>query len=311
MSRNRRLRSWLLAHRESAVDSLARLWQQRLGSLMTLSVIGIALLLPALLLGGVNALSALGGGLQDSARITLYLEDGIPEAEQQSLRDRLAADDRIRELHYISPEQAASEFARYSGFADVISALPRNPLPATIELLPGGGGTEMVEPLARDMAALPGVDEIQVDLAWVQRLDMLMALGQRLGLALAAIIAVAVLFIVGNTIRLAIESRRDEIMVVKLIGGTDAFVARPVLYTGALSGLGGGLVAVALLWWLYGLIGPALRQLSAEYADELSGTGLDLPVPLMLAGLLAISTLLGWLGACLSVRRHLHAIEPD
>ncbi|MGM0634344.1 MAG: permease-like cell division protein FtsX [Pseudomonadota bacterium] len=311
MRGNRHFRSWLQAHRESAVDSLARLWRHRLGSLMTLSVIGIALLLPALLLTGVNALSAMGDGLQDSARITLYLRDDVTDEEQQSLRDSLAGDARINEVLYISPEEAAREFARYSGFADVISVLPRNPLPATIELLPAVSEPEAVERLAREMADRPQVADMQVDLDWVQRLATLMELGRRLSLALATIIAVAVVFIVGNTIRLAIESRRDEIMVVKLIGGTDAFVARPFLYTGALYGLGGGLLGALLLWLLYRLIEPPLQQLSAQYGDGSLSATTTTPVPLVLIGLLAISTVLGWLGAQLSVRRHLHAIEPD
>lgn len=308
MSEKRR-GNWMQEHRETAADSLRRLWQQRLGSLMTMSVIGIALLLPALLLTGISALGALGSGLQDSARISLYLENGVSADQRETLRVELAADDRIRELSYISPEQAAEDFARYSGFGDVISALPQNPLPATIELLPASTDPQAVETLADELAGRPEAAQVQVDLAWVQRLDVLLELGRRVALALALIIAVAVLFIVGNTIRLAIESRRDEIMVVKLIGGTDAFVSRPFLYTGAWCGLGGGLLGSALLLLLYALMNAPLQQLSAQYGGE-TLDGPAIAMPLLTPGLVVVSTALGWLGALLSVRQHLDAIEP-
>lgn len=309
MSPGVRTSRWLQEHRETATDSLQRLWRQRLGSLMTMSVIGIALLLPALLLTGVSTLATLGSGLQDSARISLYLETGVSAGQRDALRAELAADERVRELTYISPEQAAEDFARYSGFGDVISALPENPLPATLELLPASTDPRVVETLADELAGHPEAAQVQVDLAWVQRLDALLELGRRAALALALIIAVAVLFIVGNTIRLAIESRRDEIMVVKLIGGTDAFVSRPFLYTGAWCGLGGGLLGSALLLVLYALMNAPLQRLSTQYGGE-ALDGPAIAMPLLSGGLVVVSTALGWLGALLSVRQHLDAIEP-
>lgn len=308
MKPGKRTSNWLQEHRETAADSLRRLWQQRLGSLMTMSVIGIALLLPALLLTGVSTLATLGSGLQDSARISVYLEGGVSADQRDALRTELAGDGRIRELTYISPEQAAEDFARYSGFGDVISALPQNPLPATLELVPTSTDPQAVEALADELAGRPEAAQVQVDLAWVQRLDALLELGRRVALALALIIAVAVLFIVGNTIRLAIESRRDEIMVVKLIGGTDAFVSRPFLYTGAWCGLGGGLLGSALLVLLYALMSGPLQQLSAQYGGEPPEPAIAMPA--LLGALLLVSTALGWLGALLSVRQHLDAIEP-
>lgn len=305
----RQIASWLQEHRETAVDSLERLWQQRLGSLMTMNVIGIALLLPALLLTGISTLAALGSGLEDSARITLYLDRDLTDAGRETLQEALSADPRIRELHAISPRQAAEEFARYSGFGDVISALPENPLPATIELLPASTDPATVEALAEELAERPEVAELQVDLVWVQRLDALLELGRRVVAAMALVFSAAVLFIVGNTIRLAIESRRDEIMVVKLIGGTDAFVSRPFLYTGTWCGLGGGVLGGILLLLLYGLMRNPLQQLAGQYGEDVLA-GASLPIPLVLAAMLLVSTLLGWLGALLSVRRYLVAIEP-
>jgi cell division transport system permease protein len=154
---------------------------------------------------------------------------------------------------------------------------------------------------------LPQIDQAVLDLEWVQRLYSMMALGKRLVIALAALLALGVLLVVGNTIRLAIESRRDEIVIVKLVGGTNAFVRRPFLYTGLWYGLGGGILA-----WL--IIGFGLFWLSSPVAElaglyrsqfELQGLGIGDSLMMWLCG-----GLLGLAGAWLAVSRHLGAIEP-
>lgn len=303
-TRGRAVSRWQ-EHREMAADSLARLWRQGLGTLMTISVIGIALLLPALLLTGISFLSGLSGDLQGSARISAYLTEDVDQSQRQRLLETLGGDPAIRELRYISPAQAADEFARLSGLGDVIAALPANPLPATVEIIPAATGEERVRSLAERLRALPETETVQLDLAWVQRLDALLELGRRLALTLAAIIAVAVLFIVGNTIRLAIGHRRDEIRVMKLLGAPDSFVARPFLYTGAWCGLGGGLLGSALLLLIYLLVSGPIGDLLLQM-DSPPGETVGLPT--LVTGLLVGSTVLGWGGALLSVRRHLGSL---
>jgi len=148
---------------------------------------------------------------------------------------------------------------------------------------------------------------VQLDLIWVKRLFQFMELGQRLVWALAALLGLAVLLIIGNTIRLAIENRRDEIRVVKLVGGTDAFVRRPFLYTGIWFGLGGGIIAWILLnIGLFWLSGP-VEQLINLYGSEFSLKGLSFSDSLLL---ILDGVILGWLGAWLAVARHLSSIEP-
>jgi cell division transport system permease protein len=154
---------------------------------------------------------------------------------------------------------------------------------------------------------LPEVELAQMDLQWVQRLYSLLAVGQRVTLALALLLGLGVLLVTGNTIRLAIENRRDEILVIKLVGGTDAYVRRPFLYTGLWYGLGGSIVAGLLLslvmLWLDGPVGLLAALYQSRF--ELHGLGFAGTLMLALAG-----ALLGLAGAWLAVARHLGAIVP-
>jgi cell division transport system permease protein len=148
---------------------------------------------------------------------------------------------------------------------------------------------------------------VQVDLGWLQRLNAMTDLLARAVWALAILLAAAVVLVIGNTVRLSIESRRDEILVAKLVGGTDSFVRRPFLYTGAWFGLGGGVVALILLqlslWWLSGPV----ERLAGLYRSDFSLNGLSLDGGF---ALIIAAMLLGWLGAWVAVKRHLDDIEP-
>jgi len=306
-SRGGRLRTHLATHRQAAVDSLRRLLGQPLASLMTASVIGIALLLPALLLIAIHNLSQFGGDLRQVAQLSAYLQDGVEESQARALQQQLQADPRIHDVDYISPTQAAREFAEVSGFGDVLAMLPENPLPGVLLLQPSQADSDTLRQLQSALEAEPQVALVQLDLLWVQRLDSLLQLAQRVAAALLAVLALAVLFTVGNTIRLAIANRTAEIRVVKLVGGTDSFVARPFLYTGLWFGLAGGALAWLLLSLLLWLLSAPLDRLLTLYDSDFILQAPTLPA---IAALLAGSALLGWLGARLSVHQYLRQIEP-
>ncbi len=297
----------LEAHRDTARDSLKRIRRHWGSNIMTMAVIGIALLLPALLSLALINLSQLGGELRQSGQMQLYLDDAVSEQAADELREQLLEDNRVSTVDYISREQAAADFRQHSGMGDILSALSGNPLPASLVLQPASANPQEVRALAADLAARPEVEQLQIDLEWLQRLDRLLDFASRVTIALAVILALAVLFVVGNTIRLAIENRRSEIMVVKLVGGTDGFVARPFLYTGFWLGLGGGLLALLMLFLLLWLLTPPLAGLLATYDSQwqLHGPGAGLILALGTGG-----ALLGWLGALVSVRLHLRHIEP-
>ena len=294
-------------HWRTARESLARLLRTPGATAMTVAVIGIALLLPTGLLVAMDNLRALSGSLGDVSQISLYLEDDVSESDAEALSAQLQDRDDIELARYVSPEEGAAEFVLYSGLGDILSALEENPLPGVIVLTPTMLDSSAASALQTALAAQPGVESVQIDLEWVERLQRILTLAGRASTGLLLILSLAVLFITGNTIRLAIEGRRAEIVVVKLVGGTDSDVALPFLYCGALYGLAGAVAAwVLLMLMLLTLQGPA-NELLRLYGSELVITGPGAASTLLL---FAGGTLLGWVGAFISVKQHLAAIEP-
>lgn len=301
------LQSHWQQHLKTARDTFNRLLGAPAASLMTIAVIGIALLLPSALYVSMNNLQALSGGISSVSQISLYLNEGVTDEEAIQVGEQILQRDAIASVEYISPAQAAAEFNAYSGLGDVLDALESNPLSGVIVLRPSVIDAATAGVLLAQLNALPEVESAQLDLQWVERLQALLQLTQRASTGLMLILALAVLFVVGNTIRLAIEGRRAEIVVIKLVGGTNSYVARPFLYAGALYGLAGSILAWTMLSIiLLSLRGPA-NELLALYSSDYQLQGLGTANSLTL---LALGTLLGWLGAFISVRQHLAAIEP-
>lgn len=301
--------SYLSHHRKVARDSARRLWRTPVASLMTWTVMGVALALPVALLLLLTSLQGVSAGWESSARVTAYLSLDTNLEQAQGLQQEVASDGRVAAVELIGREQALAEFRTSSGLADALDYLEENPLPHTLLVTPqeSARSAEGVEALVRFVGAMEGVERVQVDLGWLQRLNAMTDLLARAVWALALLLAAAVVLVIGNTVRLAIENRRDEILVAKLVGGTDGFVRRPFLYTGAWFGLGGGVVALILLqlslWWLSGPV----ERLAGLYRSDFSLQGLQFDGAL---ALIIVGMLLGWLGAWVAVKRHLDDLEP-
>jgi len=296
-------------HKLMAVDSLKRLLAAPGSSLMTWLVLAIALSLPMTLYVSLENVKQLSRNWDQTSQISVYLKKGVLERFANEMTQDIADWPNVSSAIYIGPDQALKEFSATTGLSDVIFGLADNPLPGVISVIPrlANQDENTLEQLQQKLQALRHVDSVQLDLMWVKRLYQFMELGQRLVWALAALLGLAVLLIIGNTIRLSIESRRDEIRVVKLVGGTDAFVRRPFLYTGLWFGLGGGLIAWILLSaGLFWLSGP-VEQLISLYGSEFTLQGLGFVDSLLL---IFDGVILGWLGAWLAVSRHLSSIEP-
>jgi cell division transport system permease protein len=295
-------------HQAVAVDSLFRLLSEPLSSLMTWAVIGIALALPLSLLLLLQNLQGLGTDIEQSRAISVYLDQTLAPAAQQATATALQERADITTVTLISAEQSLAEFRAASGLGNVLDGLDENPLPAVIEVIPADGEAQTITSLLEALSALEGVESVEYDLQWLQRLDAGVTLATNLVLLLAGMLGLGVLLVIGNTIRLAIENRRAEIVVVKLVGGTDAYVARPFLYTGLWYGAGGGMIGLLLVFAAIAMLkGPYENLLGAYAADTVLQT-------LSISGAFAVlagAALLGWLGAQVSVYRHLRAIEPD
>lgn len=292
-----------------AVDSLKRLLAAPGSSLMTWLVLAIALSLPMTLYVSLENVKQLSRNWDQTSQISVYLKKGVLDRFADDMTQDIASWPEVSSAVYIPPDQALKEFSASTGLSDVIFGLGDNPLPGVISVIPKLSNQDetTLEQLQLKLEQQRHVDSVQLDLMWVKRLYQFMELGQRLVWALAALLGLAVLLIIGNTIRLSIESRRDEIRVVKLVGGTDAFVRRPFLYTGLWFGLGGGIIAWILLsMGLFWLSGP-VEQLISLYGSDFTLKGLGFVDSLLL---ILDGVVLGWLGAWLAVSRHLSCIEP-
>ena len=294
-------------HRRIARDSASRLLQTPASSLVTLFVVAVALLLPALLFGLNSNLASLLAGFQNSAQVTLYLQDNVSEADGQELSDDLLTRNDIEDAYYISPSQALDEFGASSGLEDLLIEMTANPLPGAIVLTPSDVSSSAVDELARQLQELSQVDVVQIDSLWLQRLAAISNLVSAIGSVLAVIVILGLFFVVGNTIKLAIENRKAEILVIKLVGGGDMYAARPFLYTGLLYGLGGGILATLLQGIVLATFNSNLEVLMRLYESDfqLRGFGLMSSLLIIVAG-----AAIGWTAALMASLRHIRAINP-
>lgn len=304
------LRGWAASHRDSARQAVQRVRQQPLNSLLTILVMTIVLALPMGLAVLIGQVERLGVDWQRAAQLSVYLEVDLPADRAASLRDEIEGLQGVEAVELLDPDAALAEFQMHSGMGEALEQLAYNPLPAVILVTPAGieGGASALQPLRDRLSGLSGVDLVQIDLLWVERLTAILAMVERFTGGLAVLLILALLLVVTNTIRLAIESRREEIQVIKLVGGTDAFVRRPFLYIGVLYGLLAGLLAWLLLIGGLAWLNATVRQVAALYQSDFELTGMPIEDGIMLV---IGAMLLGLVGAWLAVGRHIRDIEPQ
>lgn len=298
--------TYLLRHAQVLFAALGQLARAPLATALTLAAIGITLALPSGLYVMLNNLERLSAGWERSTQISLFLKRDISEAGAHKLAQQVRALPTVTGVDFISRETAFAEFKRDSGFGAALNALDSNPLPAVLIVRPAASDPLAIETLVASLARLPGVDLAQLDIEWLRRLASLLQLAERGVLLLAVLLSLAVLLIIGNTIRLVVVTRQTEIEIVQLVGGTPAFIRRPFLYTGLLQGLFGGLLAWLLVdASLLFLNGPA-QELAGLYGSGfgLTGLGLGAGTTLALGG-----AALGWAGARLAVGQQLRRFD--
>ena len=298
--------AWLRHHWQTLSLTLRRLAGNPLGTLLNVTVIGVALALP---LGGYMLLQNLGGIAQQFAgnpQVSLFLARDANKADIAALETRLKQLPGVRALRFISRDQALENLKQSENLSDVIATLQSNPLPDVFVLETGSSAADL-EKLEPQLQALPKVDHVQLDSAWVKRLESLLQIGRTAVLILAALLATGLVAVTFNTIRLQILTQKDEIEVSKLIGATDAFIRRPFFHLGFIQGALGGLAALAIVYLCMRILNRGIVELAQLYGSDfrLSFFGLS-----DCLALLAFSAVLGWLGAYMSVSRHLSGIEP-
>jgi cell division transport system permease protein len=305
----RSLGAWVGHHRRAGAETLDRLIRAPLATLMTVAAIAIALALPATLLVITDNLERLGGDWRRGTALSLFLSPGLDEVAAERLAAALRSRIDIGRVTVISRAQGLAEFRAYSGLGAAVDQLPENPLPVVLAVYPAADvapGDE-VDALLEGLAALPGVDFAQADAQWVRRLQAILSLLRDGTLLLGAMLAIGVVLVVGNTIRLEIENRRDEILIMDLVGATGAFIRRPFLYAGAWYGLLGGMLAWGFVSLILALLEAPVDRVASLYDTKLHLLGLSLRASLALLGL---GTLLGMVGSRIAVGRHLRRLRP-
>ncbi|RJQ46288.1 MAG: cell division protein FtsX [Gammaproteobacteria bacterium] len=299
--------AWLRNHLRVFFNTLGQLYRAPLHALLTVAVIGISLALPGGLYVVLQNAQRLAGHWQGTAQISLFLKASVSDEEAEKLAVQVRGVENIKQVRILSRAQALEEFRALSGLDQALSALGENPLPALLIVTPASEEPAAAEALLKTLAALPEVEAAELDLDWLKRLRALLDLLQRAVWLLGALLSGAVLLIMGNTLRLAIHNRREEIELMRLIGATDAFIRRPFLYSGLIYGLSGALFALILLGFILGLLAAPVKALAELYNSsfEINGLGVDSGL-----GLLALGALLGLAGAWLAVGRQLKQIQP-
>ena len=302
------MRAWAAAHRRAVAGAFGRLAASPVANLLNISVIGIALALPLGFYVVLANLQGLAREFTPQPEISIFLTADASAADAKVIEQRLKSRAGLAGYRFVPRAQALETLKSRAGLADVAAGLSGNPLPDAFVVTAAANDGAALETLRAEFAAWPKVAEAHVDSDWARRLDSLLAVGRYAVLMLSAALALALIAITFNTIRLQILTQRDEIEVSKLIGATDGWIQRPFLYFGALVGVAGGiaawlLTALALLIFnvqlqpLVALYGVPLELVHLAWADSLFA--------------LLLAAALGWFGAWLSVRRHLSAHNPS
>ncbi|EPJ47365.1 MAG: hypothetical protein OFPII_13430 [Osedax symbiont Rs1] len=303
-----RRRHKLQHHREVARDSLRQLLRSPIATFMTVLVLAIALALPSFLFTTLANVSRLADSWDSENKISLYLQVGMSDQQVENFVQKLLIREDLVAIDLIDAEQGLLEFKQFSGFSEIIDSLPANLLPAVVSVLAKDPSTAGLEALKMELQTMQQVDQAVLDLDWVKRFNAILLVVERIVIALSIILACAVLLIIGNTIRVNVESRRDEILVSKLMGATNDWVRRPFLYTGVFYAVVAAGVAWVIIELTLIMLQTPVLQLSQLYNSQFQLQGLGALGSLVL---FLISLLLGTVAALISVNKFLNQLEPQ
>ncbi len=302
------VRTWFGRHVSTAGSSFRKLLAQPFASLMIIGVIAMTLALPTALHVLVKNALAISGGWENALDFSVFLDEGLTEDDAAGLKRLIEQRADVESVELVTAAEALEEFREQSGFGTALDQLTTNPLPHTLVVRPAAINTpESMTLLREELSNLPETAAVQVDTEWVQRFHAILdVIDQGIGIG-AILLAMAIVVVIGNTIRLDVQNRRDEIEVIKLIGASNGFVRRPFLWSGTWFGLLGGALAVGLVEWGLFLLGEPVGRLAGLYQGEVDLLRLSLAEAAVVVG---VGTLLGLIGSWVAATRHMRAIEP-
>jgi len=293
--------NWLYLHVRAIAQALGRLAGQPVGTLLSALVMGIALSLPA---GGyllLDNVASLARGVSGTPEISVFLDTAAGKADAAEIEKRLRAEPELASFRFVPRDEALQQLAS-GGLGDVLGGLNANPLPDAFVVTLRSEDPVLFDALAAQMRAWPKVAHVQLDSSWVKRLHALLGLGRSAVLMLAGLLGFALVIVTFNTIRLQIMTQRSEIEVSRLLGATDPFIRRPFYWFGGLQGMLGGLVALGAVHLGVRALSAPVAALADTYGAVFALAGPQWPEAVVIV---LFATFLGWLGAEISVRRHL------
>jgi cell division transport system permease protein len=275
---------------------------------MIILVIAVTLAIPAALNLVVKNARAVSEGWDNALDFSIYLKRAITESEAEGLARLIEQRADVETVHLITASDALEDFKEQSGFGAALDQLSDNPLPHTLVVRPSPANTsQSMILLQEELANLPESDLVQVDTEWVQRFHAILDMVRQAIVIGASLLGVAIVVIIGNTIRLDIQNRREEIEVTKLIGASNAFVRRPFLWSGFWYGLFGGGLALGLVQYGLFLLEQPAARLAGLYKSGVTVVALSLDESLAILG---TGVLLGLVGSWFAAARHMRRIEP-
>lgn len=300
--------SWVHHHRQAASSSLLRALRVPVATGLTWLVVGIALALPASLLVILQNIEAVTSDMRSPARFSVLLEADTSLNSAQEILSRVENRVDVRDVTLIPQDQALARFAADTGLVGLLDSIPDNPLPHTLLVNPlASVESEGLSELAQGLKAVRGVDQVVFDTLWQARLAGVLQAGRRLVMGIGLLMMMGAVLILANTIRLAIDARRDEIVVIKLIGANDAYARRPFLYTGLWSGFGGGLLGAIMVGVFFIYLSEPVNQLLQLYSSDRRFTGLGV---MGVLNMMFLGGTLGLLSAWHAATSQLRELEP-
>ena len=302
------LTTWFTRHVSTSIGALGRLFRQPFASLMIILVIAVTLAIPASLSLVVKNAQSFSAGWDNALDFSIYLQRGLNQSEAEGLARLIEQRADVESVRLITASNALEEFKQQSGFGAALDQLSENPLPHTLVVRPGPANTSRsMILLQEELGNLPEADFVQVDTEWVRRFHAILDMIKQAILIGASLLGVAIVVIIGNTIRLDIQNRREEIEVTKLIGASNAFVRRPFLWSGFWYGLFGGLLALGLVQYGLFLLEQPAARLAGLYQSAITVLSLSATES---ASILGVGVLLGLVGSWFAAARHMRRIEP-
>lgn len=300
------MNTWLNHHSQAIKLVLSRMRNNKLSTLMICLVVAVAMCIPGLFYVGVDHLSTLTNHMQDETEISLFLKLDTSSDTVAEIDKLLAKNDAIKQFRLVTKDEAWQKLKSQSDANNAVYQLTKNPLPDAFFIQAKSTDPEALEKLRNELQNIKGVEQALLNTEWAKRLATILTLGKKIILFIAILLAIALLVIIGNTVRMQILTQKDEIEVSKLMGATTSFIKTPFLYAGILYGLFGGLLAILMIAGVIEIFNYSVAQISRLYSSDFS---LSLFNTNLFFTIIGSAIVIGWVGSYLAVTRSIASIK--